>query len=129
MILADTSVWIVYFRGISSPQTDRLDSYLDDERVATGDLIITELMRGFRTKKQIAIAQQILSRLEYYDLVGKDIALKAADNYRHLRKNGITIRKTIDVIIGTFCIENRVKLLHCDHDFEPMVTYLNLMIA
>ena len=86
MVLADTSVWIDYFRGSSSPQTDRLDAYLDDERVAPGDLIITELMQGFSIQRQISIAQQILSRLEYYDLVGKDIALKAADNYRHLRK-------------------------------------------
>ncbi|MBN1600309.1 MAG: PIN domain nuclease [Chitinispirillaceae bacterium] len=127
MVLVDTSVWIDYFRGVDSPQANRLDLLLDEERVVTGDLIIAELMQGFRTKAQITIAHKIISSLEYYNLVGKEIALKAAENYRFLRKQGITIRKTIDVIIGTFCIENGIKLLHCDHDFQPMETYLNLI--
>jgi predicted nucleic acid-binding protein len=127
MVLADTSVWIDYFRGVYSPQTNKLDELLEDDRIATGDLIIAELMQGFRTKSQIATAQQIISRLEYFDLVGKDIAFKAAENYRLLRKEGITIRKTIDVIIGTFCIENNFKLLHTDRDFEPMSEYLGLV--
>lgn len=129
MVLVDTSVWIDYFRGIKSPETDRLEILLDEESVATGDLIITELMQGFRTKTQITIAKQIVSSLEYFDLVGKEVALQAAENYRFLRKQGITIRKTIDIIIGTFCIVNGVKLLHCDRDFEPMETYLNLTRA
>jgi predicted nucleic acid-binding protein len=127
MVLVDTSVWIDYFRGSPSPQTDMLDRLLDEERVATGDLIITELLQGFRTKTQLTAANQIISRLEYYDLVGKEIAIKASENYRFLRKKGITIRKTIDVIIGTFCIENKFKLLHSDHDFEPMAEYLDLI--
>jgi predicted nucleic acid-binding protein len=121
MVLADTSTWIDYFRGVYSPQTDQLNELLNEERVATGDLIIVELMQGFKTKSQIAAARQIISRLEYFDLVGKDIAFKAADNYRLLKNKGITIRKTIDIIIGTFCIENQFKLLHNDRDFEPMV--------
>lgn len=129
MVLVDTSVWTNYFQGIYSIQGDRLDILLDSERVATGDLIITELMQGFRTKRQVADAQQIISRLEYFNLVGKDIAIKAAENYRFLRKKGVTIRKAIDVIIGTFCIENRIKLLHSDHDFEPMIEYLDLTTA
>ena len=129
MVLVDTSVWIDYFRGCDSPQTERLDELLDEERVATGDLIIAELMQGFRTKSQVAIAQQIIDRLEYYDLVGKEIAFKAAENYRFLRKNGITVRKTIDIVIGTFCIEKKINLLHCDHDYEPMVHYLNLSVV
>jgi predicted nucleic acid-binding protein len=128
MVLADTSIWIDYFRGIHSPKTDILDNLLDDERIATGDLIITELMQGFRTKNQIIAAHQIISRLEYFDLAGKEIAFKSAANYRLLRKEGITIRKTIDIIIGTFCIENRVKLLHNDRDFDPMEKYLGLLI-
>jgi predicted nucleic acid-binding protein len=127
MVLADTSVWIDYFRGSHSPQTNKLEALLDDERIATGDLIIAELMQGFRTKSQIVAAQQIISRLEYFDLVGKDIAFKAAENYRLLRKEGVTIGKTIDVIIGTFCIENKFKLLHADRDFEPMTQYLGLV--
>jgi predicted nucleic acid-binding protein len=127
MVLVDTSVWIDYFRGVDSSQTNRLDQLIDEERVVTGDLIIAELMQGFRTKAQITIAHKIISSLEYYDLVGKDVALKSAENYRFLRMHGITVRKTIDVIIGTFCIVNGMKLLHCDRDFEPMESYLNLM--
>ena len=128
MVLADTSIWIEYFRGVYSSQTDLLNELLNEERVATGDLIIIELMQGFKTNNQIAAARQIISRLEYFDLVGKDIAFKAADNYRLLRNKGITIRKTIDIIIGTFCIENQFKLLHNDRDFEPLVDYLGLSV-
>ncbi len=128
MVLADTSVWIDYFRGIYSRETDLLNDLLDEERIAIGDLIITELMLGFKTKSQISAAHQIISRLEYFDLAGKYIAFKAAENYRQLRKKGITIRKTIDILIGTFCIENQVKLLHNDRDFDPMVNNLGLYV-
>ncbi|HAJ79441.1 MAG TPA: VapC toxin family PIN domain ribonuclease [Fibrobacteres bacterium] len=128
MILADTSIWIDYFRGINSSKTDLLNDLLDYERIAIGDLIITELMQGFRTKSQINAALRIISRLEYFDLAGKDIAFKAAENYRLMRKAGITIRKTIDIIIGTFCIENKFALLHNDRDFEPMAEYLGLVV-
>jgi predicted nucleic acid-binding protein len=106
-----------------------LDQCLDEDRVATGDLIIIELLQGFRTKRQIAAAHQIISRLEYYDLVGMDIAYRAAENYRVLRDKGITVRKTIDTIIGTFCIVNQMKLLHNDRDFDPMTRYLGLKVA
>jgi hypothetical protein len=82
MVLADTSIWSDYFRGVYSSLTDRLHELLDEERVATDDLIIVELMQGFKSKNQIDAAHQIISRLEYYDLVGKDIAFKADDNYR-----------------------------------------------
>ena len=129
MVLADTSVWIDYFRGVESRQTALLDSLLDEERIATGDLIITELMQGFRTRNQISAGLQIINRLEYFDLAGKEIAFKAADNYRKLRNRGITIRKTIDTIIGTFCIERGFKLLHNDRDFDPMVKHLGLTVA
>jgi predicted nucleic acid-binding protein len=129
MVLVDTSVWIDYFRGIESRHTRMLDQCLDEERVATGDLIIIELLQGFRTKRQIEAAHQIISRLEYYDLVGRDIAYRAAENYRVLRDKGITVRKTIDTIIGTFCIVNQMKLLHNDRDFDPMTKYLGLKVA
>lgn len=128
MVLVDTSVWIDYFRGIEARHTRILDEYLEEERIATGDLIISELMQGVKTRSQINAAHQIISRLEYFDLVGKEIAIKAAENYRVLREKGITIRKTIDNIIGTFCIENRIKLLHNDHDFDPMEKYLGLKV-
>lgn len=128
MVLVDTSVWIDYFLGKNNKQTRILDSLFNTERICIGDLIITEILQGFRTKKEITSANQIISSLEYYDLVGRDIAFKASENYRHLRKKGITIRKTIDVIIGTFCIENQIKLLHNDRDFDPFNKYLGLEI-
>jgi len=128
MVLVDTSVWIDYFGAVNSRETILLNVLLDEERIATGDLIIAELMQGFRTKNQISSALGILSKLEYFDLVGKNIALKAAENFRFLRKKGITIRKTIDTIIGTFCSENKIKLLHNDHDFDPFVKYCGLTV-
>jgi predicted nucleic acid-binding protein len=129
MVLVDTSVWIDYFRGIESRHTRMLDQCLDENRVATGDLIIIELLQGFKSKWQIEAAHQIISRLEYYDLVGRDIAYRATENYRVLRDKGITVRKTIDTIIGTFCIVNQMKLLHNDRDFDPMTKYLGLKVA
>jgi predicted nucleic acid-binding protein len=129
VILADTSIWIDYFRGIKSAGTDRLNDLLDEDRVATGDLIIVELMQGFKTPHHAAAAKRIISRLHYFDLAGEDIAFKAAANYRYLRQKGITVRKTIDIIIGTFCIENNVTLIHNDRDFDPMAKYLGLLVA
>ena len=128
MIVADTSVWIDYVRGIRTPQTDILDNELSYNRVATGDIIIVEFLQGFREEKDIKIAKSIMDRLEYYDFLGKEMALRAAENYRQLRKNGVTVRKTIDVIIGTFCIEKGFELLHSDRDFDPMEEYLGLRI-
>ena len=128
MIIADTSVWIDYVRGIVSPQTDMLDNELLHDRVATGDIIIVEFLQGFREEKDLKIAKQIMDRLEYYDFLGKEMAIISAGNYRKLRKNGVTVRKTIDVIIGTFCIEKGFELLHNDRDFDPMEQYLGLKV-
>ena len=105
MIVADTSAWIDYFKGVSAPHTDILDLELSRNRIVTGDLIIAEFLQGFREERDYQEAKRIMDSLEYRDMVGKDIALAASKNYRLLRKSGITIRKTIDVIIATFCIE------------------------
>ena len=128
MIVADTSVWIDYVRGTKTHQTDILDNELLYNRVATGDIIIVEFLQGFREEKDIKAAKSIMDKLEYYDFLGKGMALRAAENYRQLRKNGVTVRKTIDVIIGTFCIEKGFELLHSDRDFDPMEEYLGLRI-
>lgn len=128
MIVVDTSVWIDYVRGIDTPQTDLLDYELLHDRVATGDLIIVEFLQGFREEKDIKIAKQIMDRLEYYDFLGKEMAIISAENYRKLRKHGVTVRKTIDVIIGTFCLEKGFELLHNDRDFDPMEQYLGLKV-
>jgi len=128
MIIADTSVWIDYVRGIDAPYTDLLDHELLNNRVATGDIIIVEFLQGFREEKDYRIAKQIMDRLEYYNFLGKEMAVESAENFRRLRKNGITVRKTIDIIIGTFCIVNGFELLHNDRDFDPMEKYLGLKV-
>jgi len=128
MIVADTSVWIDYVNGVVSPQTNILDIELENRRVATGDLIIVEFLQGFRENKQFQEAKDLMDSLEYYDFVGRELAIKAAQNFRKLRKMGITIRKTIDVLIATFCIESGFALLHNDRDFDPMEEVLGLRI-
>ena len=128
MIVADTSVWIDYVNGFETPQTNILDFELENRRVVTGDLIIVEFLQGFREDKQFQEAKEIMDSLEYYDFVGREIAINAAQNFRKLRKKGITIRKTIDVLIATFCIEYRFELLHNDRDFDQMEEVLGLRI-
>jgi len=128
MIVADTSVWIDYVNGIITPQTNILDLELENSRVATGDLIIVEFLQGFRKEKQFQEAKNIMDSLEYYDFVGKEMAMNAAQNFRTLREKGITIRKTIDVLIATFCIEYGFELLHNDRDFDPMEEVLGLRV-
>ncbi len=126
MVLVDSSVWINYFNGYSTWQTEILDQMLSQTPLFTGDLILTEVLQGFRKKNEYKKAKKILSMLDCQQLGGYEIAIQSAENYIHLRKKGITVRKTIDVIIGTFCISNGIPLLHNDKDFDPMVKYLGL---
>ena len=128
MILVDSSVWIDFFNGADTPQVTLLDNKLGDTPILVGDLILTEVLQGFKSNKDFEMAKQALERFELREMVGKDIALRSAENYRRLRKSGITVRKTIDVVIATFCIENNVALLHSDRDFDPMEDILGLMI-
>lgn len=128
MIVADTSVWIDYFHGVSAPHTELLDRELSASRIVIGDLIMAELLQGFRQEREFQIARQLLESLEYRDFVGRDMAIAAAQNFRLLRRHGITVRKTIDVLIATFCIENGCDLLHNDRDFDPMERLLGLRV-
>ena len=128
MIVADTSAWIDYFKGIDAQHTNALDYGIQNNIIITGDLIITEFLQGFKNDKDYSTAKKIMESLEYRDLVGKKIALKAAQNFRSLRSKGITVRKTIDVIIATFCIENNFPLIHNDRDFDPIEKYLGLVV-
>lgn len=127
MILVDSSVWIDFFNGADTPQVTLLDNMLGDTPILVGDLILTEVLQGFKSNKDFETAKQALECFEFREMVGKDIALRSAENYRRLRKSGITVRKTIDVVIATFCIENSVWLLHSDRDFDPMEDILGLM--
>ncbi|MGJ0425865.1 type II toxin-antitoxin system VapC family toxin [Methylocystis sp.] len=129
MILVDSSVWIDYFRGVASPETDRLDRLLEEELVAIGDLILTEVLQGFDRDRDFNRAQKFLTALTIVELGGKEIALRAAKNYRKLRGLGVTPRKTIDTIIATRCIESDLPLLYSDRDFDPFVERLGLRSA
>jgi predicted nucleic acid-binding protein len=128
MIVADTSAWIDYLRGVSAAHTDQLDRDLQGQRIIIGDLIIAELLQGFKEDKEYRIARQIIDNLEYRDFVGREIAIKTAENYRSLRSKGITVRKIIDVIIATFCIQNNFSLIHNDRDFDSLELHLGLSV-
>lgn len=128
-MLVDTSVWVDYFNGVTTPQTDQLDRLLGSGRLLTGDLILAELLQGFARDADYRIARKLLLELPCVDLVGRESALLAADYYRGLRKRGVTVRKTIDVLIGAYCIRNGHALLHSDRDFDPMVQHLGLRVV
>ena len=129
MILVDSSVWIDYFRGVRTPQADGLDSLLGLEPIATGDLILTEVLQGFVSDRDFNQARKLMSSLITVDLVGQGVAIQAARNFRFLRSLGITVRKTIDTLIATYCMENRLSLLYSDRDFDPFVEHLGLQSA
>jgi predicted nucleic acid-binding protein len=126
MILVDTSVWIDYFNGVQNCHTDMLDSAIIEGVVAIGDLIFLEILQGIRNDRDYHKTKQSLLTLDQYEMFGKGMAIKCAENYRALRKKGITIGKTADVIIATFCIEQRIPLLYLDRDFIPFVDHLGL---
>lgn len=126
MILVDSSVWIDYFRGTVTPQTECLDSLLGSEPLAIGDLILAEVLQGFSSDRDFNQAKRLLTSLVMIELGGQGIAIQAAKNYRKLRALGITTRKTIDTVIATRCIDGGYTLLHSDRDFDPFVTHLGL---
>ena len=129
MILVDSSSWVDYFRGVVNPQTDTLHRLLGREPLATGDLILTEVLQGFTIDQDFNEARRLLSSLPVIELGGKQIAIQAAKNFRALRRLGITVRKTIDTIIATRCIENGYQLLHSDRNFEPFQKHLGLHVV
>lgn len=129
MILVDTSVWINYFNGVNSPHSDALDLALVEGTAVIVDIIFLEILQGFRNDKDYKNTKAQLSKLEQYELFGHHMVEICARNYRHLRKKGITIRSTTDVIIATFCIENKLPLLFSDKDFLPFVKHLKLRSA
>ena len=129
MIMVDSSVWIDFFNGIETSEVDKLDEMLGLEEIASGDLIITEVLQGFREDKDYKVARDVLTSLTVFELLGEELAIKSANNFRKLRKKGITVRKTADVIIATFCIGNKIPLLFSDRDFIPFVENLKLRSA
>ena len=129
MILVDSSVWIDFFRGTVTPQTERLDALLGSELLVVGDLILAEVLQGFSSERDFNQARKLLTALDVVTLGGPEMAIQAARNFRTLRARGVTIRKTIDTLIATRCIESDYALLFSDRDFEPFVEHLGLRSA
>ncbi|MDL2337393.1 MAG: PIN domain nuclease [Pseudomonadota bacterium] len=129
MILVDSSVWIDFFRGAPTPQVERLDSLLGSTPLAVGDLILAEVLQGVRDEREFNLVRRTLEDFTVVELGGKDIAIQAARNFRTLRTLGFTVRKTIDSIIATRCIESGLTLLHADRDFDPFQEHLGLKVA
>ncbi|KEF41011.1 MAG: twitching motility protein PilT [Cyanobium sp. CACIAM 14] len=129
MIVVDSSVWIDFFNGVSTPEVERLDGLLGSSPVAIGDLILVEVLQGFRDDRDVATARQLFRSMPLLAMLGPQNAYKAAENYRNLRSRGITVRKTIDGIIATACIEANVPLLFSHRDFQPYVDHLGLQAA
>jgi predicted nucleic acid-binding protein len=129
MILVDSSVWIDYFRGTQTPETGLLDALLENEPVFIGDLILTEVLQGFDNERDFNQAKKLLTSLNVIQLSDQAIAIQAANNYRKLRALGVTVRKTIDTVIATCCIEDGFSLLYSDRDFDPFVEHLGLVSA
>jgi len=129
LILVDTSVWIDYFNGTITPQTEKLDRLLGQQPLAIGDLILTEVLQGFDNEQDFNDVRQMLTSLTVVELGGQAIAIQAAKNFRALRGLGVTVRKTIDTVIATRCIESGYDLLHNDRDFDPFAKHLGLRVA
>ena len=128
MIFLGSTVLIDYFNGKNNWQVEVLDSILGKELVVIGDYVLTEVLQGFKNDKEFRKAKTILLSFPCFDIGGKEIAIQSAKNYRFLRKKGVTVRKTIDAMIATFCIQNKFTLLHNDRDFDPFNKFLNLKV-
>ena len=127
MFMVDTSVWIDYFNGNSTDQTDFLRYRLGKEMVIIGDLILAETLQGFRADKDYQQAKRLLGSFPIVPLAGENMAYEAVNYYRLLRKKGVTVRKTMDILIGTYCVIESVPLLYSDRDFDPIVNHLGLV--
>jgi predicted nucleic acid-binding protein len=127
MMLVDSSVWIDYFRGVKSAQTDRLDALLENGESMIGDLMLAEVLQGCDTDREFNRLRELLAALNVIDIGGEAVAIKAAQNFRHLRTLGITPRKTIDTLIATRCIIDDLPLLFSDKDFDAFVEHLGLV--
>jgi predicted nucleic acid-binding protein len=129
MILVDSSVWIDFFRDQPTPQAQWLDHRLGVEELVVGDLILAEVLRGFKDDRGFNETRRMLGRLPQISLCGEDLAVQAARNFRKLRAQGVTVRGTVDVIIATRCLEDGLQLLHSDRDFDGFEEHLGLRVV
>jgi predicted nucleic acid-binding protein len=129
VIVVDSSVWIANLRDTDTKAVRRLRTFHDDDQIIVGDIILLEVLQGARDDLQAIRLERRLRRFDVVTMLDDALAVRAAGNYRQLRSRGITVRKTVDMIIGTFCIERDHRLLHDDRDFDPMVEHLGLRLA
>ena len=126
MILVDSSVWIDFFRGVDNSGALRLKEVLLEREIVVGDLILVEVLQGYTVEREAEKASELLGRFEQVNIVDTAIAKLAAAHYRQLRRQGVTVRKTIDLLIATRCLDKDWLLLHNDRDFEPLREHLGL---
>ena len=129
MLIVDSTVWIAYFNGLENPETDYLHTMVDKISILIGDLILAEVLQGFRVDADFEKARRTLGKYIQVEMVSPALALQSARNYRLLRRKGITVRKTIDSLIATYCIENEHDLLHSDSDFDGYEKHLGLKVV
>ena len=129
MVIVDTTVWVDYFRGVRNPETDWLETELDRQRLGLTNIILCEVLQGVHDDVTAADVERRLRKLEVFETGGIELATETARNYRILRARGLTVRKTIDCLIATFCIRSGHSLLHRDRDFDPFETYLELSVV
>jgi predicted nucleic acid-binding protein len=129
VIVVDSSVWIDYFNGTNSAEVERLDQTIGVDLIVVGDVVLAEVLQGFRSDADFAAARSALEAFDIVPMLGYDLAIRTAENYRALRVRGVAVRKTINMIIGTFCIERGLPLLFSDRDFQPLVDHLGLQVA
>lgn len=126
--IIDTTVWIDFFRDVKTEQTDLLEAVIRRGEAALGDVILTEILQGVDSDKEFRTVKRHFSNFQIYPMIGRLNAIQSAANYRKLRSKGITVRKTVDCWIATFCIERRFPLLHNDRDFDPFEQHLKLRV-
>jgi predicted nucleic acid-binding protein len=129
MVIVDTTVWVDYFNGVHNPETQWLDAEIDAQRLAITTIILSEVLQGVRNEEQAAEVEAELRKLEVFDAAHPEVAIQAARNYRFLRSHGRTIRKTIDLLIATFCVIEGHSLLHRDRDFDAFEEVLGLSVV
>jgi predicted nucleic acid-binding protein len=128
MLIVDSTVWVGYFNGVNNPQTDYLHQMVDKTPILIGDLILAEILQGFRDETDFETARRLFGKFIQVEMVNPDLAMQSARNYRLLRRKGVTVRKTIDGLIATYCIENEHDLLHTDSDFDGYEKHLGLSV-
>jgi hypothetical protein len=129
VVIVHTTVWIDYLRGTQNPETQWLHRELDRRRLGLTDLILCEVMQGIQNQNKFIQAQAALLKFQVFETGGRDLAIAAAQNYRNLRESGYTVRRTIDCLIATFCLQGEHQLLHCDRDFDPFEKALGLQVV